>query len=303
MSGSSWTGRLVSAGVVLLVIALAAATFVVSYSGVRDLAVAVGVSSRLARIYPAILDGVLVVACAAVFMLRDRSLWRRFYAWFAVALMIAVIGAADALHAMNVALPKRPAAGTAAALPWALVLLGFSLWLTMLRRPRAAVAPPTSAPVPAPAPTGAPVAAEPAALDPFLLPALPPAPVSAEPATAEPAAAEPVVAEPVAAEPAAAEPPAPAEPIASETVASETVASETVEAEPEPVEPDSPTSDSAEPAEPTEAGERATTDESAEATEPAEAAEAEQPLESADTPDGGIPMFYRVRSVPIPPED
>lgn len=133
---SPWPGRLVSAAVVLLVAALAAATFVLSYTGVRDLAVAAGVAPRFARLYPAILDGVLVVACAAAFMLRDGSFWRRLYAWFAVALLVGVVGAADAIHAMNVALPKRPAAGTVAALPWALVMLGFSLWLTMLRHAR-----------------------------------------------------------------------------------------------------------------------------------------------------------------------
>lgn len=270
MSGSSWAGRLVSAGVVLLVIALAAATFVVSYSGVRDLAIAVGVSSRLARLYPAILDGVLVVACAAVFMLRDSSLWRRFYAWFSVALMIAVIGAADALHAMNVALPKRPAAGTAAALPWALILLGFSLLLTMLRRPRALA--PSASSATAAAPSSAdyaapPVAAEPVRLDPFLLPALPPAPES------------PVASDPAAPEPAAEAP------------------------EPGGLEPDSPEADSPEPAGPAEPGEPAAADEAAESTEADEPQEPLQPLESADAPDGGIPMLYRVRSIPIPPED
>ena len=147
-SRSSWPGRLVSVAVVLLVAALAAATFVVSYAGVRDLAIAAGVPSRFARLYPPILDGVLVVACAAAFVLRDGSLWRRLYAWFSVALLVAVVGTADAIHAMGVTLPKRPAAGTAAALPWALVMLGFSLWLTMLRHARSSPAVADSRPAP-----------------------------------------------------------------------------------------------------------------------------------------------------------
>jgi hypothetical protein len=225
--GSSWPGRLVSAGVVVLVVALAAATFIVSYSGVRDLAITVGVSSRLARLYPAILDGVLVVACAAVFMLRDSSLWRRIYAWFSLTLLIAIIGAADALHAMSVALPKRPAEGTAAVLPWVLILLGFSLLLTMLRRPRA----------------GAPA-------------------VGSDPAPAEPMAAEPVAAPLAALPPASEAPPSPSEP--------------------------GPT------AEPAVAGEPA-----------AESApqEPQEPQEGTDAPEEGTPLLYRVRSVPIPPED
>jgi hypothetical protein len=180
-----WAVRLVSAAVVLLVAGLAAATFVLSYAGVRDLAVAAGVPWRLARLYPAILDGVLVVACAAAYMLRDSSIWRRLYAWFAIALLVSVIGASDAIHAMSVHLPKRPAAGTVAALPWALVMLGFSLWLTMLRHARtqpaapAQQAPPTAPPV-APQ-TVAPQTAPPVAS----VPALPP--VQALPAAEPPA--------------------------------------------------------------------------------------------------------------------
>jgi len=212
-SGSSWTGRLVSIGVVLLVIALAAATFVLSYSGVRDLAMAAGVSPRLARLYPAVLDGVLVVACAAVFVLRESALWRRIYAWFSVILLIAIIGATDAIHAMNVALPRRPAAGTAAALPWALVMLGFSLWLTMLRHPRRTAAP--VSPLDAVSPSAPPVAAavsptveetpaeepstteSPAAVPlATALPALPALPAALPAQAAEPADATPELSEP-----------------------------------------------------------------------------------------------------------
>ena len=232
MSNSSWPGRLVSIGVVLLVVALAAATFIVSYSGVRDLAITVGVSSRLARLYPAILDGVLVVACAAVFMLRDSSLWRRVYAWFSLTLLIAIIGAADALHAMSVALPKRPAEGTAAVLPWVLVLLGFSLWLTMLRRPRAGAPAATEVIAPEPAAAGEPVTAPLAALP----PAADAAPSQSPSPSSEPAATEP----------------APLEPAAT----------------------------------------------AAETTEPVQ-----EPQEAADAPEEGSPLLYRVRSVPIPPED
>jgi hypothetical protein len=184
--------------VVVLVIALAAATFVLSYSGVRDLAMASGVSPRLARLYPAVLDGVLVVACAAVFVLRESALWRRIYAWFAVILLIAIIGAADAIHAMNVALPRRPAEGTAAALPWALVMLGFSLWLTMLRHPRRTAAPVPSldaaaSPAVGETPAEEPSAAESPATVPLAtaLPALPAAPPTDAAEPAEPADAQP----------------------------------------------------------------------------------------------------------------
>jgi hypothetical protein len=232
----------VSIGVVLLVIALAAATFVLSYSGVRDLAMTAGVSPRLARLYPAVLDGVLVVACAAVFVLREGGLWRRIYAWFSVILLIAIIGTADAVHAMNVALPRRPAAGTAAALPWALVMLGFSLWLTMLRHPRRAAAPALDPAPPVTLPAAVPAVASPA-VEESQTTEFP----IAEPPAAEPPAADAsaTAAESPTAEPPAAEPPAialPALPAAARTADADEDAREAVEpAEPQPSDAINPT--------------------------------------------------------------
>jgi hypothetical protein len=262
--GSSWTGRLVSIGVVVLVIALAAATFVLSYSGVRDLAMASGVSPRLARLYPAVLDGVLVVACAAVFVLREGALWRRIYAWFSVILLIAIIGAADAIHAMNVALPRRPAEGTAAALPWALVMLGFSLWLTMLRHPRRTAVPP---------------------LDAAASPTVGETPPAAEPPAAEPSRAELSAAELSAAEPPAAEPPAAASPsIALPVLPALPAALPTDAAEPADAAPELP--------QPPETSEPP-------AAEPQES----QPSEAIDPSDVIAPRLHRVRSTPVPPAD
>ena len=52
----------VSAGVLVL----AAAAFVLSYSGIHAVARQAGVSATLARGYPVIFDALLVIACAAV---------------------------------------------------------------------------------------------------------------------------------------------------------------------------------------------------------------------------------------------
>ncbi len=132
-----WPARLVNLAVVIVVLALAAATFVLSYTGVHAIALQAGVSARLARIYPGVFDAVLVIACAAAVTLRDARWWARCYAWVTIILVVAVVGAADAVHAMNVALPRRQTEGVVAAAPWVLVLLGFSLMLTMLRQSRA----------------------------------------------------------------------------------------------------------------------------------------------------------------------
>jgi hypothetical protein len=132
-----WPARLVNLTVVVVVLALAAATFVLSYTGVHVIALQAGVSSRLARLYPATFDAVLVIACVAAVMLRDARWWVRSYAWLVIILMVAVVGAADAVHAMKVALNHRTMEGVVAATPWVLVLLGFSLMLTMLQHSRA----------------------------------------------------------------------------------------------------------------------------------------------------------------------
>jgi len=132
-----WPARLTTLGVVLLVIAVAAATFVLSYSGVHAVALQAGVQVDLARLYPPILDAVLVIACAAAPALREARWWTRCYAWLAILLVAAVIGTIDAIHAIDLSISHRVLAGVASVLPWALLLLSFSLWLTILRHFRA----------------------------------------------------------------------------------------------------------------------------------------------------------------------
>jgi len=159
----TWPGRLVNLAVVVVVLALAAATFVLSYPGLHAIVLQAGVSDRLARIYPGLFDAVFAVACVAAVVLRDARWWARFYAWLVIILVVAVVGAADAVHAMNVTLPHRETEGVVAAAPWVLVLLGFTLMLTMLRQSRAqhAVTAPAAGPAPRarelpPAPSAAP---------------------------------------------------------------------------------------------------------------------------------------------------
>jgi hypothetical protein len=113
---------------VICVLALAAAAFVLSYPGARDTARIAGVSPRLARIYPVIFDAVLVVGCAAAVTLRGLL---RAYAWVAILVVIGTVAAADAVHAMSVALPKRPLEATVAIVPWVVLLIGFTLLYAM----------------------------------------------------------------------------------------------------------------------------------------------------------------------------
>jgi hypothetical protein len=116
----------------MVVAAVAVGTFVLSYSGVHAIALQSGVSASLARYYPAVFDAVLVIACAAA-PLPGARWWTRLYTWLVILVVMGLLGAMDAVHAMNVALPRRQVAGVVAVLPWGLLLLALSLWLAILR--------------------------------------------------------------------------------------------------------------------------------------------------------------------------
>jgi len=116
--------------------ALAGAAFVLSYAGIHAVALQAGVSHRLARGYPLILDVLLVVIAAAVLALRSAGWPSKLLAWVSLLALLAAAAGADALHAAGRRLPARPAAVTAAILPWALVLVAFVLMLAMLRHAR-----------------------------------------------------------------------------------------------------------------------------------------------------------------------
>jgi len=116
--------------------ALAAATFVLSYPGIHVLALQAGVTPRLARGYPLLIDAMLVIVLAAVLALRGADLPSKLLAWTTLLAVLAAAAAADALHAAGRRLPDHVAAVTAAVLPWVLVFLAFALLLTMLRHLR-----------------------------------------------------------------------------------------------------------------------------------------------------------------------
>ena len=168
------------AAVCLGVAALAAATFVLSYSALRDVARQAGVAPRLTRGYPLIIDAMLVIVLAAVLALRGARLPSRLAAWLSLLAVLAAAAGADALHMAKHRLPARPAQITAAVLPWALVFIAFALLLLMLRHFRlrrqapsdGGAAPGEVRPVLPPAVQQLPAAARPA----LALPARPPAP-------------------------------------------------------------------------------------------------------------------------------
>jgi hypothetical protein len=131
--------------VIVGVLVLAAAAFVLSYSGIHAIAQQAGISATLARGYPVIFDALLVITCAAVLSLRGAGPVSRFYAWLSLLVLLGATAGADALHSTGTVVPHRTAALAAAVIPWILLLIGFGLLLAMLRHFRLHRAAPAAA--------------------------------------------------------------------------------------------------------------------------------------------------------------
>ena len=132
--GASRALRILAVTAVCLgVAALAAATFVLSYAGLHEVARQADVAPRLARGYPLIIDAMLVIVLAAVLALRGAGWPSKLLAWITLLAVLAAAAGADALNAAGRKLPVKSAKITAAVLPWVLVFLAFLLLLVMLR--------------------------------------------------------------------------------------------------------------------------------------------------------------------------
>jgi Protein of unknown function (DUF2637) len=280
------------------VLVLAAAAFVLSYSGIHAVAQQAGVSATLARGYPVIFDALLVIACAAVLSLRGAGAVSRFYAWLSLLVLLGATAGADALHSTGTAVPHRTAALVAAIIPWILLLIGFGLLLAMLRHFRLHRAAP---PVPA-------LARE--ARRPAGPPALPPGPTQAarprqlpEPPVAPepPAPAPPPAAAPASPAPAAAGPPVSVPPQApSERAEPISAAGPAAPAGPDLADLDS----DSEPDDPaTEDPADAAVPEEIFAAPPPDSEAAQEPASQPARPPGPQPAFHRMWSSPTPPGD
>src|SRR5215472_2976649 len=136
-AGSDGAFRAVGlAAVCIGVAALAAATFVLSYQGIRSVALQAGIEPRYARGYPLLIDAMLVIALAAVLALRGAGLPSRMLSWLTLLVVFCTAAGANILHAKGRTLPHNVAIITAAVLPWALVFVAFVLLLAMLRHAR-----------------------------------------------------------------------------------------------------------------------------------------------------------------------
>ncbi|HXZ77250.1 MAG TPA: DUF2637 domain-containing protein [Streptosporangiaceae bacterium] len=119
--------------VVVGVMLVALAAFLFSYAGIRQIALQAGVSPGLARLYPLMFDAMLIVTCSAVLATRTAGWGTKSYVWVCLLLVVAAVAVGDALNATGVHLTGQAARAAIAVVPWVLLLMGFGIWLVMLR--------------------------------------------------------------------------------------------------------------------------------------------------------------------------
>jgi Protein of unknown function (DUF2637) len=96
LRGGRWVQPLSAAGV----LGIGAAAFLLSYDALHSLAVASGVRPGLARIWPGVLDGFIVIATLTV-VAAKRARQPTWYPWALVALFSAASVAFNILHALD----------------------------------------------------------------------------------------------------------------------------------------------------------------------------------------------------------
>jgi hypothetical protein len=314
--------------VIIGVLALAAAAFVLSYSGVRGTALNAGVTPGLARVYPLIFDGVLVVACAAAISLQGARWWLRLYAWLAVLVIVGAVAAADSVHAMAVRLPKHPIEAAGAIVPWVVLLIGFTLLYAMARQawPHRKAAPAVAdgpASVTAEPPAAGPAVTEPAAEPPESQPPEPqppepqppePQPPEPQPPEPQPSESQPPESQPPESLPPESQPPAPAPPGPESSAELSQTAGDTRAAEPARTGQPAPEAEPAAAAEYRARTSRVTLSELLDqrsesapgpsaVVDPLPVRHAPERDEPSDADAEPAPQFNRLRSSPTPPEN
>jgi hypothetical protein len=119
--------------VIIGVVLVAVAAFLFSYTGIRQIALQAGVSPGLARLYPLMFDAMLIVTCSAVLATRAAGWGTKSYVWVCLLIVVGAVAVGNALYATGVHLTGQAARAAIAVIPWVLLLMGFGIWLVMLR--------------------------------------------------------------------------------------------------------------------------------------------------------------------------
>lgn len=112
---------------------LACGGFTLSFASLRDLAIASGIPPELAFIWPLIVDGFIVVATAAAFVLGRAGRGVSWYPWAALVLFSAISVTGNALHATEAHLRvPTPVATIVSAVPAIALLIASHLLVVMV---------------------------------------------------------------------------------------------------------------------------------------------------------------------------
>lgn len=129
-SNNRTLNRSAAAGVVLL----ALGGFTLSFSSLRDLAIASDIQPQLAFVWPLIVDGFIVVATASAFALKRRGRRVTWYPWSAVIVFSAISVTGNSLHALDAPSLRVPIAVAAvvSSVPALALLIASHLLVVMI---------------------------------------------------------------------------------------------------------------------------------------------------------------------------
>ncbi|NKZ06122.1 DUF2637 domain-containing protein [Actinomadura latina] len=227
--------RLLTALAGLLVAALAAGAYVLTYDVLRELALAGRVSRRWAPLYPAMADTLVAMTIMSLVVTRNARWWTRLLRWTLLLVLVAGGAAASVQHSVRgyAPLPDDAVRAGVAVAPHVMLVIAIWLWLTMFKQIRV-VRPAAEETPPVETQRGHVKVLEPAAPPPLALE--PPADaeplVPFEPETAD---EEPLI--PFPPEPPAAHEPPEHEPAERESAAQRPAAHEMSDPEPVPAQP------------------------------------------------------------------
>jgi predicted transcriptional regulator len=121
------TNSLLSLTSALLVLFLAGSAFVLSFEALKDLAIQVGIMEKMAWLYPAIIDGAIIVFSLSV-LRANLNTERTIYPWALVSLFTLLSIILNIIHA-----EKNLLAQFLAAIPPFALFLSFEMLLSQLR--------------------------------------------------------------------------------------------------------------------------------------------------------------------------
>ncbi|MEU8347160.1 hypothetical protein AB0C74_36130 [Spirillospora sp. NPDC048832] len=132
--------RLLTALAGLVVAALAAGAYVLTYGVLRELAVAGGAGRRWAPLYPVMADTLVAMTILSLVVTRGARWWTRLLRW---TLLLALVAGGAALHVQHsvwgyASLPDDAVKAGIAVAPHVMLVIAVWLWLTMFKQIRVA---------------------------------------------------------------------------------------------------------------------------------------------------------------------